>query len=191
MARPSNRFERRAELVRALEQVLAEHGLGGATVARVADAMGCAPGLVHHHFSGREELMRELARSLVERFRHQLPNEQDPAAFLEAYVDAAVALRPSRGRTAARAWVGLFAEAVCTSSVRRVVQRALQTEVQRLESRFVALGDDPLRAKENAAGLVSGVVGCLVFGAIVPNTAVGFAAPYLRRVIARRSSPSS
>ncbi len=186
MARPSNREQRREDLVRALEAVLAEHGLGGATVAKVADEAGVAPGLVHHHFSDREDLMRALARSLMERFRHQIPDERDPAAYLRAYVDAAVALRPTRGKTAARAWVGLFAEAVRSASVRRIVQRALQTEVERLEARFAALGDDPRRAKENAAGLVAGIIGCLVFGAIVPNTAVGFAAPYLARRLTER-----
>lgn len=187
MARPSNREERREDLVRALEAVLAEHGLGGATVAKVADEAGVAPGLVHHHFEDREDLMRALARSLLARFRHQLPAERDPAAFLAAYVEAAVALRPSQGKTAARAWVGLFAEAVRSTSVRRLVQRALQTEVERLESRFAALGDDPRRAKENAAGLVAGIIGCLVFGAVVPNTAVGFAAPFLKRSLARHA----
>ena len=181
MARPSNRTQRRRAIARALEEVLAVHGLGGATIAAVADEAGCAPGLIHHHFEDRQDLMRELVRSLMARFREQLPATKNPDEAIDAYIDAAVAIDPRRGRSAARAWVGLFAEAIQSASVLATVRSSLNTELVRLERLFVERGEAPEEAKQNAAGVLAGIVGCLVLGALVPDAARGFAAPYLKR----------
>lgn len=72
MGRPSTRVGRRRELALAFERVLAAHGVGGATIAAVAAEAGVAPGLVHHHFRDREDLVLELVRALAARFRGRL-----------------------------------------------------------------------------------------------------------------------
>ncbi|MEO1170862.1 MAG: hypothetical protein AAFX94_02265, partial [Myxococcota bacterium] len=136
-----------------------------------------APGLVHHHFADREELFSELVRSLYTRFRTSLN-----AADLAERLNAALELRGPRGVRAARAWVGLFAEGVRSASVREAVSRVIDGEfvaVQRQLEKAGVAEPGPM-----AAGLVSLVLGALVFGAFAPSRARGFAAPFARRVLA-------
>lgn len=187
MGRPSNRSARREEIVRALETVLATQGLGGATIAAIADAAGYAPGLVHHHFEDREDLMRELVRSLTGRFRAQLPTDAEPGAFFDSYVGAALALGPKPGRIAAKAWVGLFAEAIRSPSVGALLRSVLRTEMARVEQRYVDAGSTAREAEHAAAGLIASILGCLVFGALLPGKASGFAAPYVRAMGASKT----
>ena len=186
MGRPSNRKQRRREIADAFETVLAEHGLGGATVAAVAEEAGCAPGLIHHHFEDREDLMTEVLKALIGRFRAQVPTGEAPDAFLDAYVDAALSLRPQAGRTAARAWVGVLAEAIRSERVARLLRSILRTELQRLERQFQRSGLTPRDAEQRAAGLVASILGCLVFGAVMPGKATGFAAPFVREAFQLR-----
>src|SRR5262249_23661299 len=60
MGRLSKREERRAQIVAAFARVLAEHGYAGATIAAVAAEAEVAPGLVHHYFAGKAELLATL-----------------------------------------------------------------------------------------------------------------------------------
>lgn len=184
MGRPSNREQKRREIAAAFERALSIHGLGGATITAVAEEAGCAPGLIHHHFEDREDLVSELVRSLMGRFRSELPEGGGPRDFLEAYVDRALALRPAAGRTAAKAWVGVFAEAVRSERVGAVLQRALRKELSLLARRFREAGLSESDAEARAAGLLAGIAGCLVLGALMPKTATGFAAPFVRESLA-------
>jgi TetR/AcrR family transcriptional regulator, transcriptional repressor of bet genes len=72
MGRPSNRDARRAQIVAAFARVLAAHGYAGATVAAIAAEAGVAPGLVHHHFENKDELLGALLRTLVAAFRERV-----------------------------------------------------------------------------------------------------------------------
>ena len=180
MGRPSNRDRRRRELAAAFENVLAHHGLGGATMAAVAEEAGCAPGLIHHHFEDREDLVTELLKTLIGRFRSQLSPQDEPDVFLSTYVDAALSLRPTAGKIAARAWVGVLAEAIHSKRVARLLRSILTTELERLQRQFVRSGSSRLDAERKAAGMVASILGCLVFGAVMPGKAVGFAAPFVR-----------
>ncbi|HJL41296.1 MAG TPA: TetR family transcriptional regulator [Myxococcales bacterium LLY-WYZ-16_1] len=195
MGRPSNRTERRRYLARAFERALSKHGLGAATVVAVAEEAGVAPGLIHHHFRDREDLVSELVRGLLARFRSQLPAETEPADWLRAYVDAALALRGRQGRVSARAWVGLFAEGVRSARVQGMLQRGLRGELDRVEDQLRRAGLERPDAERAAAGILSLIVGCLVFGAVMPGRAVGFAAPFTRAtlevVLAATATPAS
>src|SRR5262249_4846750 len=75
MGRPSNRDQRRSEILAAFERVLATHGYAGATIAAVAAEAGIAAGLVHHHFESKEELLAALLRQLTLRFRERVAGE--------------------------------------------------------------------------------------------------------------------
>jgi hypothetical protein len=45
-------------------------------------------------------------------------------------------------------------------------------------------------AAEDAAGILASIIGCLVFGALLPGGAAGFAAPFVARVIRSRPGPA-
>jgi AcrR family transcriptional regulator len=48
--------ERRQQIVMAVVEVVAEHGLQGATTARIARAAGVGPGTLYRHFSSQTEM---------------------------------------------------------------------------------------------------------------------------------------
>jgi len=55
-----SRSTRREEILQATQDVLAEHGLEGATMARIAEAAGLTPGAIYRHFDSRADLFDEL-----------------------------------------------------------------------------------------------------------------------------------
>jgi TetR/AcrR family transcriptional repressor of bet genes len=178
MGRPSKRAERRAQVARALARVLGEHGQGGATLARVAAEAGVAPGLIHHHFESRRDLYDALLGELIGGFRRRTAARAGKDA-LEAYVDAALALDEQSDIDAARAWVGVFGEALSDPVLFAKVRRVLDAQVAEVERR-----SGGALAEEDASAVVAFVVGALVFGAFAPRKAAGFAAPSLRRLVA-------
>ena len=184
MGRPSNRAARRREIARAFERVLAKHGQSGATIAAIAAEANVAPGLLHHHFSGKQDLYGELLASLLGRFRARA--DQDPGkSSLADYVDAAVGLGPGADPDAARAWVGLFAEAVSDPILFQKLRRVMDAEIAGLQRR--AKGE---LSEEQASAVLAFVIGTLVFGAFAPRKVTGFAAPALHTFVrALRAQP--
>jgi TetR/AcrR family transcriptional repressor of bet genes len=178
MGRPSVRAERRAQLLAAFAEVLATRGYAGATIAAVAAQAGVAPGLVHHHFSDKDDLLESLLAELIDRFRRRtraLEQGDDPLA---AWAAAAVRLDATADTVAARCWVGLFAEAVrhptLFARVRRLVDAELEVIRRRSSYRLSA---------HDAGAVLAFVVGALVLGAFAPHKTAGFAAPGVERLI--------
>lgn len=178
MPRPSNRHTRRTEILEALERVLARAGLGGATVEAIAHEADLTPGLLHHHFEDKEELFAELVRTLQARFR-----EAADGRDLRGRLDAALALQGEPGMRAARAWVGLFAEALRNRTLLETMRRGLRSELRRVDAALIEAGLNREEAERGAAGLVAFVLGALVFGALLPRTRSGFAAPLAQRLV--------
>lgn len=177
------REQRRGEITHAFARVLAERGFARATIAAVAAEAGIAPGLVHHHFDSKDELLSVLLEQLVAGFRQRVAGrEGDP---LLAYGDGALALDASADVVAARCWVGLFAEAIRNPTLFRRVRRLLDGEVQALQRR-----SGHALSNQDAAALLAFVVGALVVGAFAPRKTAGFAAPAFRRFAAALCPPS-
>jgi TetR/AcrR family transcriptional repressor of bet genes len=143
----------------------------------VAAEAGIAPGLVHHYFEDKQDLYEMLLGELLAEFRRRL--DADAAADpLDAYANAALALDERSDVSAARAWVGVFAEALGDPALFVRVRRILDVEVARVERR--SRGS---LTTADASAVVAFVVGALVFGAFAPRKTAGFAAPSLRRMI--------
>ena len=179
MGRPSNRAERRGEILQAFARVLADHGYAGATIAAVAEEVGVAPGLIHHHFEDKAEMLSELLTQLVSGFRARLASDRDRRDRLLDYGDAALALDDRADLVATRCWVGVFAEAVRDPTLFAQMRRLIDTEIiaiqERSEGRFSA---------QDAGCVLAFVVGALVLGAFAPRKTAGFAAPGLRKLVA-------
>jgi TetR/AcrR family transcriptional repressor of bet genes len=183
MGRPSKRGERRAHITAAFARMLADHGYSGATIAAVAAEAGVAPGLVHHHFSDKQDLLASLMDDLVARFRRLRDRESGemdrPADPVVAYTDAALALDDTADVIAARCWVGVLAESVRDPALFRQTRRLLDAEVAAIQRRSAG----SLSAAE-ASAVLAFILGSLVFGAFAPRKTAGFAAPFIRRVLA-------
>jgi TetR/AcrR family transcriptional repressor of bet genes len=158
MGRPSLRNQRRVEVARAFGRVLGAHGQGGATIAAIAAEAGVAPGLVHHYFESKDDLYEALLEQLVADFHRRVQNYPagDP---LDAYVGAALSLDERSDVSAARAWVGVFAEALAAPGLFAKVRRVIDAEVAHVERR----SQGALSAVD-ASAVVAFVVGALVFG---------------------------
>jgi TetR/AcrR family transcriptional repressor of bet genes len=178
MARPSVREQRRAELTSAFARVLADHGYAGATIAAVADEAGVAPGLVHHHFADKRDLLDSLLSMLAQRFRERTRGREPGRDPLAAYIAAAVALDGDEDLEAARCWVGVLAEAVRDPATFARLRRMLDGELMHIERR----GEGQLDAHDSAA-LLAFILGSLVLGTFAPERCAGFAEPAITRFV--------
>jgi TetR/AcrR family transcriptional regulator, transcriptional repressor of bet genes len=93
---------KRAELVDASLDVIANDGLAGATLRRIAAHMGTSTGSITHYFNGRDALLVEAVRTAHEaagvRMTRALGILVDPASRLEAVVLEALPLDSHRMR---------------------------------------------------------------------------------------------
>ncbi|HET6333275.1 MAG TPA: TetR family transcriptional regulator [Polyangiales bacterium] len=183
MGRPSKREERRAEILNAFARVLATQGYAGATIAAVAGEAGIAPGLVHHHFESKEDMLLSLLKSLVERFRARASGYGGDHPLL-SYVDGALKLDERADVAAARCWVGVFSEALRNPVLFKQVRRLIDTEIAAIEQR----SRYQLGAHE-AGAVLAFIIGALVLGAFAPQKTAGFAAPALRRFVQSLRAP--
>jgi TetR/AcrR family transcriptional repressor of bet genes len=179
MGRPSNREQRRAEILGAFARVLANHGYAGATIAAIALEAGVAPGLVHHHFHDKAELLRGLVRDLISKFRQRVSHYQAEGDPLLAYVDGALKLDERADLVQAKCWVGVFAEAVRDPALFSQMRTLIDSEISSIEQR----SRGRLSSAE-AGSVLAFIIGALVLGAFAPRKTAGFAAPGLRRLIA-------
>lgn len=178
------REARRAEILTAYARVLAEHGVEGATMARVAAEAGVVPGLLHHHFDSKDEMTDALLAALVGRFRARTRDVDEDDRLL-AYGMAALSLGRGSDGAAARAWVGVLAEALRRPALFARVRRMLDGEIASIRERSGWRLSDA-----DASAVLAFILGALVFGAFAPRKTAGFAAPSLRTLItALRRAP--
>jgi TetR/AcrR family transcriptional repressor of bet genes len=185
MGRPSNRAERRAHILRAFAVVLADHGYAGATIAAVAAQAGMAPGLLHHHFKNKQEMLEALLRDLISGFRTRVAIYEEREDPLLAYGDGALKLDERADVVAARCWVGLFAEAVRSPVLFRRTRALIDSEIDTIRYRSAGR-----LSGQEAGAVLAFIVGALVVGAFAPKKTAGFAAPGLRKLVAAMTEAS-
>jgi len=178
MGRRSLRVQRRAELVAAFARVLARQGFAGATIEAVADEADVTPGLIHHYFTDKNELLASLLADLMTRFRSRTRTFESAADPLDAYLAAALALGDTADIVAARCWVGVLAEAVRQPALFEQVRRLLDTEIQAIRRRAGGHLDET-----GCAAVLAFILGALVFGAFAPRKTAGFAEPSSRLLV--------
>lgn len=116
MGRPTNIDTRRAQVADALIGLLADRSFENVTIVDMAKASGVRPGLVHHYFGDKDEVLTVaverltllLEMRLTERLRRA---GDDPRARIDAFIDAWLALADGVEPRAARAWVAIGDEA--------------------------------------------------------------------------------
>jgi AcrR family transcriptional regulator len=87
---------RRAQIMAAAIDTIAELGYGKASLARIAETAGISKGVISYHFDGKDDLVRELIAELITRaaayMRPRIEAEPTGAGMLRAYVESNVAL---------------------------------------------------------------------------------------------------
>ena len=180
MGRKSLKIERRAEITRAFARVLAQHGYAGATIVAVAEEANLSPGLLHHHFKDKREMLLELLSTLLADFRKNLVERgSGKAPSLESYIDATLKLDERADAIAAKCWVGILAEGLKDKALMDKIKHHLDTEIQAIET----LSRGALDVEKSSA-LLAFILGSLVFGAFAPKRASGFAANMGKKLFA-------
>lgn len=90
MARPKNQEHRRAELLLATQMAIAQYGLDGARLHRIAKSAGLTPGSVLYYYPEMDQLLIEAIRLGIDRFDVSrsalIENIGTPAERLEALI---------------------------------------------------------------------------------------------------------
>jgi len=120
---------RRTEIIQAFLKILSEKGLAKATIREIADAAGCNPGLLHHYFSDKGEIVAASVEHAANVYREDLLrglDEFEAAAdklrfFLPRYLDI--------GRLnleISRVWLDLYALSKTEESILKPVQQCFR-----------------------------------------------------------------
>jgi len=113
---------RRAQIMAAAIDTIAELGYGQASLARIAEAAGTSKGVIIYHFGGKDELIKELLQELVARageyMRPRIEAEQAGAGMLRALIESNLAfMAENRNHVAATVEIALNARAADGSQV--------------------------------------------------------------------------
>ena len=110
-----NADARRRALVAAAVRVIAAHGVGAATVARISAEAGVSRGLISHYFAGKDDLLRATYRQLTDELaaetaRIARARGETAQAKLRAAVEAAFQ-PPVFAADKIAVWLAFWAEA--------------------------------------------------------------------------------
>lgn len=156
--RPDRTFietARRAQIMAAAVDAIAELGYGQASLARIADIAGTSKGVIIYHFGGKDELIRELTADLVTRaaafMRPRIDAEPTGGGKLRAYIESNLAfIGDNRNHVVATVEIALNARAADGSRLfSSAVGDAGIAALQQLLARFQGAGEfradfDPL-----------------------------------------------
>lgn len=190
MGRPSNRAQRRAQIVDGLLSIICREGYDGASVAEIARSAGLASGLVHYHFPHKEAILVALVEHLTTvlegRFAQRLAQAtDDPLQRLDAFIDAHLAIDEQADPRAVAAWVAIGAEAVRRPEVQTLYESFCRQRLRVLEEIVGACGKGTLDDSEVpavAATLMAAIEGAFLMSTAAPGAIPsGSAAPTLRR----------
>jgi len=127
---------RRRQLIDATIVSIHEYGLADTTVTRIAKKAGVSPGIVHHYFADKDELLFETMRVMLEDLRCQAVNRlkgaTTPRERVFAIIDASFS-REQFSPEVVTAWLALYASS--RNSVR--LARILSLYHRRLRSNLL------------------------------------------------------
>ncbi|AKJ01890.1 TetR family transcriptional regulator [Archangium gephyra] len=189
MARPSNTEERRQQIVQGLLRVMAERGYERASITEIAKAAGLSAGLVHYHFTEKQEILLTLVEQLAGRVRERVKTRLERVkggarAQVDAFLDAFLATGEDADPASVAAWVTISAEAVRQPEVRAAYEKVVRADLEHLEE-LVGAVIGRRRARAVAAGLFAAVQGYFVLSTAAPGlTPPGSAAGTVKRMAA-------
>jgi AcrR family transcriptional regulator len=113
---------RRSELLEATRRVIRTRGFAGTTVGEITREAGASLGLLHYHFSSKDEVVAEafadVARAELAELEELAHRHADPPTRLAAYLELSEWTDTQSWRT----WVDAWGEAVHTETLRATLE---------------------------------------------------------------------
>jgi AcrR family transcriptional regulator len=92
--------ERRAQILRATIEVVADRGFEAASASLIAARAGVSKGLIWHYFAGKNDLMKQAVLETVRRIRDEVAAAVDPATpvpdTIRTYIRTVASVRRTR-----------------------------------------------------------------------------------------------
>src|SRR5262245_43842157 len=86
---------RRAQIVAAAIEIIADGGYSAASFARIAERLGISRGLISYHFAGKDDLMKQVVRDVIEKgmayMRPRILAGETGPGMLRAYIESNLA----------------------------------------------------------------------------------------------------
>jgi len=183
---------RKRQLIDATIASIHAYGYGDTTVARIGRAAGVSPGIIHHYFGGKGELLEATMRSLLRGLRRsvikRLEHAHGPRARIEAIIDGNFA-GEQFAPEAVTAWLAFWAQVPHAPRLARLQH----VNAQRLRSNLRHAFRELLpaarvdRATSGLAAMLDGLwLRCaLTPGGIAPSEARSLAGEYLEHQLIR------
>lgn len=131
----SIRDVRRRDLEEAALLTLQEYGFSGTTIARIAARLGMSPGIVHHYYHSKNELLEAAIRyanaMLTREVIARLQRAHTPRERLMAVIEGQFA-EPTFTRGVTQAWVSFAAQVPFSPQFARIntiIQRRLRSNL--------------------------------------------------------------
>lgn len=116
---------RRRQLIDATISSIHAHGLGETTVAKIARRAGVSSGIIHHYFTGKDDLLAATMRTLLSDLQTgvaaRLRAADSPRARLVAIVDGNFAAEQFSAEVMT-AWLAFYGEAVHSPALKRIAR---------------------------------------------------------------------
>jgi TetR/AcrR family transcriptional repressor of bet genes len=153
---------RRRQLIDAAIASIHEFGLADTTVARIARKAGVSPGIVHHYFTGKDDLLFETMRQLLADLRadvvERYARATTPLDRLSAVIDSCfgdVQFSPE----VVAAWLGLYGTARQSERLQAILtiyHRRLRSNLMN-DLRALVPPADAARITEGIAAMIDGL----------------------------------
>jgi AcrR family transcriptional regulator len=82
LGRKSLAKERREQIIRALNRCIAKYGLQNTSIKKIALEAGVQPGILHHYFKDRDEIIEEMVKTIVDevlaKYLQEIRRYRDP-----------------------------------------------------------------------------------------------------------------
>ncbi len=174
---------RRHQLIEATITAIGRYGFGNTTVARISQLAGVSPGIIHHYFGGKNELLAAAMRELLHQLRldliSRLRGVNAPRERLAIIIDTNFADRHFAPRVVT-AWVAFWAQAPYVpelARLQRINSRRLQSHLRHALRRLLP----PQQAREVAFALATLIDGLSLHSALNPGAVDAITARRLTR----------